>query len=68
MKISIAIKTNNPKMVQNAFRLGNIALKENHPTKAFLTNKEVETEHIKDEKSNAAAIHSSNKNKDELSL
>ena len=54
MKIGIVIGTNDPEVVWNAFRLGNIALKENHSVKAFLTNKEVEAECIKDEKFNVA--------------
>jgi uncharacterized protein involved in oxidation of intracellular sulfur len=52
MKIGIAISTNDPETVWNAFRFGNVALKENHSVKAFLINKGVEAECIKDEKFN----------------
>jgi uncharacterized protein involved in oxidation of intracellular sulfur len=52
MKIGIVISTNDPETVWNAFRLGNIALKENHSVKIFLINKGVEAEDIKSEKFN----------------
>jgi len=52
MKIGIVISTNDPETVWNAFRFGNVALKENHSVKAFLINKGVEAECIKDEKFN----------------
>jgi len=52
MKIGIVIGTNDPEVVWNAFRLGNVALKENHSVKVFLINKGVEAECIKDEKFN----------------
>jgi sulfur relay (sulfurtransferase) complex TusBCD TusD component (DsrE family) len=54
MKIGIVIGTNDPEVVWNALRLGNIALKENHTVKVFLINKGVEAECIKDEKFNVA--------------
>ena len=52
MKLGIVINTNEPEVVWNAFRLGNISLKENHKVKVFLMNKGVEIEDIKDEKYN----------------
>ncbi len=52
MKIGIVIGTNEPEIVWNAFRFGNISLKANHEAKAFLINKGVEVEEIKDEKYN----------------
>jgi sulfur relay (sulfurtransferase) complex TusBCD TusD component (DsrE family) len=52
MKIGIVISTNDAEVVCNAFRLGNIALKENHSVKVFLINNGVEAECIKDEKYN----------------
>jgi uncharacterized protein involved in oxidation of intracellular sulfur len=39
-------------VVWNAFRFGNVALKENHAGKVFLINKGVEAESIKDENFN----------------
>ena len=35
MKIGIVIGTNDPEVVWNAFRLGNIALKENPPNEGL---------------------------------
>lgn len=52
MKIGNVISTNDPETVWNAFRLGNVALKENHSVKVFLINKGVEAEDIKSEKFN----------------
>jgi uncharacterized protein involved in oxidation of intracellular sulfur len=52
MKIGIVVSTNDPEEVWNAFRFGNVALKENHAVKVFLINKGVEAECIKDEKFN----------------
>jgi uncharacterized protein involved in oxidation of intracellular sulfur len=52
MKIGIVISTNEPEVVWNAFRFGNMALKENHTVKVFLISKGVEAECIKDEKFN----------------
>ena len=67
MKIGIVIGTNDPEVVWNAFRLGNIALKENHSVKVFLINKGVEAECIKDEKFNVGEqLRSFIKNKGEL--
>jgi uncharacterized protein involved in oxidation of intracellular sulfur len=54
MKLGIVIATNDPETVWNAFRLGNLALKENHSVKVFLINKGVGAECIKDEKFNVA--------------
>ena len=50
MKIGIVISTNEPEVVWNAFRFGNISLQTNHKAKVFLINKGVEVEDIKDEK------------------
>jgi sulfur relay (sulfurtransferase) complex TusBCD TusD component (DsrE family) len=47
MKIGIVISTNDPETVWNAFRFGNVALKENHTVKVFLVNKGIEAEDIK---------------------
>lgn len=47
MKIGIVLSTNEPETVWNAFRFGNVALKENHAVKVFLVNKGVEAEDIK---------------------
>lgn len=52
MKIGIVISTNEPEVVWNAFRFGNISLKANHGVKVFLINKGVEIEGIEDEKHN----------------
>jgi uncharacterized protein involved in oxidation of intracellular sulfur len=52
MKIGIVVSTNDPEVVWNAFRFGNVALKENHVVKVFLVNKGVEAECVKDEKFN----------------
>ncbi len=52
MKIGIVISTNEPEVVWNAFRFGNVSLKAKHETKVFLINKGVEVENIKDEKHN----------------
>jgi len=50
MKIGIVIGTNDAEVVWNAFRLGNVSLKENHELKIFLINKGVEIETINNEK------------------
>jgi uncharacterized protein involved in oxidation of intracellular sulfur len=50
MKIGIVLSTNNPEEVWNAFRFGNVALKENHAVRVFLVNKGVEAEEIKSER------------------
>lgn len=50
MKIGVVLSTNDPEEVWNAFRFGNVALKENHALKVFLVNKGVETEDIKSER------------------
>jgi uncharacterized protein involved in oxidation of intracellular sulfur len=50
MRIGIVISTNDAEEVWNAFRLGNVALKENHTVKVFLVNRGVELEDIKSEK------------------
>jgi uncharacterized protein involved in oxidation of intracellular sulfur len=52
MKLGIVISTNDAEEVWNAFRLGNVALKQNHIVKVFLVNKGVEAEDIKSEKFN----------------
>ncbi len=52
MKIGIVLSTNDDEEVWNAFRFGNVALKENHAVKMFLINKGVEAENIKGEKFN----------------
>jgi len=52
MKLGIVISTNDAEEVWNAFKLGNVALKENHAVKVFLVNKGVEAEDIKSEKFN----------------
>jgi uncharacterized protein involved in oxidation of intracellular sulfur len=52
MKIGIVLSTNDAEEVWNAFRLGNVALKENHTVRVFLVNKGVEAEDIKSEKFN----------------
>ena len=52
MKFGIIIGTNEAEVVWNAFRFGNTSLKANHEVKAFLINKGVEIEDIKDEKYN----------------
>lgn len=52
MKIGIVISTNEPETVWNAFRFGNVSLKENHEVKVFLINKGVEIENIEDKKYN----------------
>jgi sulfur relay (sulfurtransferase) complex TusBCD TusD component (DsrE family) len=54
MKIGVVISTNDPETAWNAFRFGNVALKENHSVKIFLMNKGVEAEDIKSEKFNVA--------------
>jgi peroxiredoxin family protein len=41
LKIGIVLSTNDLEEVWNAFRLGNVALKANHPVKVFLVNKGV---------------------------
>jgi uncharacterized protein involved in oxidation of intracellular sulfur len=52
MKIGIVISSNEPEIVWNAFRLANLALKENQMVKVFLINKGVEVEDIKSDKFN----------------
>jgi uncharacterized protein involved in oxidation of intracellular sulfur len=52
MKIGIVLSTNDAEEVWNAFRFGNVALKENHIVRVFLVNKGVEAEDIKSEKFN----------------
>ena len=46
MKLGIAIYSNDPETVWNAFRLGNFSLKEGDTVKAFLLAKGVECELI----------------------
>jgi peroxiredoxin family protein len=41
MKMGIVLSTNDSEEVWNAFRFGNIALKENHEVRVFLVNKGV---------------------------
>jgi len=50
MKIGVVISTNEPEVVWNAFRLGNVSLKASHAVKVFLINKGVEVEDIKSDK------------------
>jgi len=50
MKIGIVLSTNDSEEVWNAFRFGNVALKENHMVRVFLVNKGVEAEDIKSER------------------
>jgi uncharacterized protein involved in oxidation of intracellular sulfur len=50
MKIGIVLSTNDPEEVWNAFRFGNVALKENNAVRVFLVNKGVEAEDIKSER------------------
>ncbi len=50
MKLGIVISTTEPEMVWNAFRLGNLSLKEGHGVKVFLLNKGVEIEDIESDK------------------
>jgi sulfur relay (sulfurtransferase) complex TusBCD TusD component (DsrE family) len=50
MKIGIVLSSNDPEEVWNAFRFGNVALKENHEVKVFLVNKGVEAEDVKSER------------------
>ena len=52
MKIGIVIGTNEPEVVWNAFRLGNVSLKANHTVKVFLINKGVEVEDVESGKYN----------------
>jgi sulfur relay (sulfurtransferase) complex TusBCD TusD component (DsrE family) len=52
MKIGIILSTNDPEEVWNAFRFGNVALKENHAVRVFLVNKGVEAEDVKSERFN----------------
>jgi len=54
MRIGVIISTNEPEVVWNAFRFGNVSLKAKHDVKVFLLNKGVEIEDIKDEKYNVA--------------
>jgi uncharacterized protein involved in oxidation of intracellular sulfur len=67
MKIGIIISTNEPEVVWNAFRFGNVALKENRTVKVFLVNKGVEVETIKSEKFNVKEqLYSFTGNKGEI--
>lgn len=50
IKIGIVLSTNDPEEVWNAFRFGDVALKENHIVRVFLVNKGVEAEDIKSDK------------------
>jgi uncharacterized protein involved in oxidation of intracellular sulfur len=50
MKIGIILSTNVPEEVWNAFRFGNVSLKENHSVRVFLVNKGVEVEDIKSDR------------------
>lgn len=50
MKIGIVLSTNDPEEVWNAFRFGNVALKENNEVRVFLVNKGVEAEDIKSDR------------------
>jgi uncharacterized protein involved in oxidation of intracellular sulfur len=50
MKIGIVISTNDSEEVWNAFRFGNVALKNNHSVRVFLVNKGVEAEDIKSDR------------------
>jgi sulfur relay (sulfurtransferase) complex TusBCD TusD component (DsrE family) len=50
MKLGIVLSTDDPEEVWNAFRFGNVALKENHSVKVFLVNKGVEAEDIKSDR------------------
>ncbi len=50
MKIGLIVSTNDPEEVWNAFRLANVALKEDHSLRVFLVNKGVEAEDIKSER------------------
>jgi sulfur relay (sulfurtransferase) complex TusBCD TusD component (DsrE family) len=52
MKIGILLSTNDPEEVWNAFRFGNVALKEKHEVRVFLVNKGVEAEDINSERFN----------------
>jgi len=52
MKIGIVLSSNDPEEVWNAFRFGNVALKENQEVRVFLVNKGVEAEDIKSERFN----------------
>lgn len=49
MKIGIVKGTDDSEVVWNAFRLGKVALNENHSVKDFSINNGVEGERIKDE-------------------
>jgi uncharacterized protein involved in oxidation of intracellular sulfur len=67
LKIGIVLSTNDPEEVWNAFRFGNVALKENHQVKVFLVNKGVEAEDIKSERFPVREqLQSFNENKGEL--
>ena len=50
MKIGMVLSTNDPEEAWNAFRFGNVALKESHLVRVFLVNKGVEAEDIKSER------------------
>jgi uncharacterized protein involved in oxidation of intracellular sulfur len=67
MKIGIVISTNDPEVVWNAFRFGNVALKENHAVRVFLINKGVEAECIQNENFNVTEqLRAFVKNKGEI--
>ena len=50
MKIGIVLSTYDPEEVWNAFRFGNVALKENHTARVIMVNKGVEAEDIQNER------------------
>jgi len=52
VKIGLVVSTNDPEEVWNAFRFGNVALKEGHTVKVFLVNNGVEAENIQSDKFN----------------
>ncbi len=49
MRFGIVISTDEPEVVWNAFRFGGTALQTGHKVKAFLINRGVQVEGIKDE-------------------
>ena len=55
MKSGIVVSTNDSEVCWNAFRFGNVALKENHAANVFLINNGMEAECFKDEKFNVTA-------------
>jgi hypothetical protein len=68
MKIGIVVSTNDAEVVWNAFRFGNVALKEKHAAKVFLINKGVEAECIQNENFNVIEqLRSFVENKGEIS-